>query len=160
MWQRATVWGYSRGGWLACNLAGRHPERVDRIVVGGFAMHAHRDEVDRTLVPMAGCLRDGDWAGVWQKFGIVRQRLPADDARRATIRWRWRRPSTARCVPRGFVDPASITCPAFYYVGIDDWIVPHVQADVARSRRRRLDVIAGQAHLGAHFEAVESVLSR
>ena len=27
----ATVWGYSRGGWLACNMASRYPDRVDRL---------------------------------------------------------------------------------------------------------------------------------
>src|SRR4029078_13714453 len=62
--ERATVWGYSRGGWLACALASRHPERVERIVVGGFAMHAHEAETTRMLVPLAGFLRRGDWAGV------------------------------------------------------------------------------------------------
>ena len=47
---KATVWGYSRGGWLACSLAAAHPERVDQIVVGGFAMHAHEEQVARLLV--------------------------------------------------------------------------------------------------------------
>jgi pimeloyl-ACP methyl ester carboxylesterase len=32
---KATVWGYSRGGWLAFSLAATHPDRIDRIVVGG-----------------------------------------------------------------------------------------------------------------------------
>jgi pimeloyl-ACP methyl ester carboxylesterase len=49
--ERTTAWGYSRGGWLACNLAGRFPDRVDRIVVGAYAMHAHEAEVGRLLVP-------------------------------------------------------------------------------------------------------------
>ncbi len=68
---RATVWGYSRGGWLAANLAGRHPERVERLVIGAYAMHAHADEVDRTLVGLVEMLRDGDWTGVWTTFGIT-----------------------------------------------------------------------------------------
>lgn len=45
---KATVWGYSRGGWLTCSLAATHPDRIDRIV-GGFAMHAHEEEVTRLL---------------------------------------------------------------------------------------------------------------
>lgn len=56
----ATVWGYSRGGWLACNLASRYPDRVDRIVVAAYAMNAHDEEVDRVLEPLAGFLRRGD----------------------------------------------------------------------------------------------------
>ena len=155
--QQATVWGYSRGGWLACNLAGRHPERVDRIVVGGFAMHAHRGEVDRMLVPMADLLRRGDWAGVWRKFGI------SDTAFQQTMEEGNDPMAVAAAIdgsmrPTRFVDPASITCPAFYYVGSADWIVPHVQADV-RALGATLDVITGQAHLGAHFDAAKSILA-
>ncbi len=41
---RVTAWGYSRGGWLACNLASRYPDRVDRIIVGAYAMNAHEEE--------------------------------------------------------------------------------------------------------------------
>ena len=54
---RATVWGYSRGGWLACNLASRYPDRVDRIVVAAYAMNAHEEEVGRLLEPLADYLR-------------------------------------------------------------------------------------------------------
>ena len=50
---RATVWGYSRGGWLACNLASRHADRVERIVVAAYAMNAHEEEVGRLLTPLA-----------------------------------------------------------------------------------------------------------
>ncbi|WP_137148945.1 alpha/beta fold hydrolase [Mycolicibacterium sp. CR10] len=155
--QRATVWGYSRGGWLACNLASRHPERVDRIVVGGFAMHAHRDEVDRMLIPMADFLRRGDWAGVWKKFGI------SDKAFQQMMEEGNDPVAVAAAIdgsmhPTRFVDPASITCPAFYYVGSEDWIVPHVRADV-HAVGATLDVITGQAHLGAHFDAAKSVLA-
>ncbi len=67
---RATVWGYSRGGWLTCSLAAAHPERVDRIVVGGYAMHAHEEEVARLLAPLAGILRRSDWASLWQALGV------------------------------------------------------------------------------------------
>ena len=56
---QATVWGYSRGGWLACNLASRHPDRVDRLVVAAYAMHAHEEEVDRILAPLAAICETG-----------------------------------------------------------------------------------------------------
>ncbi len=49
---RATVWGYSRGGWLACNLASRHADRVNRIVVAAYAMNAHDEEAGRMLAPL------------------------------------------------------------------------------------------------------------
>ena len=68
---RATVWGYSRGGWLACNLASRHADRVDRIVVAAYAMNAHEEEVGRLLTPLAGFLRGGNWSGLWQALGVT-----------------------------------------------------------------------------------------
>lgn len=155
--ERATVWGYSRGGWLACSLASRHPERVKRIVVGGYAMHAHQEEVGRMLTPMAGFLRRGDWAAVWQKFGM------SDKAFQQMIEGGNDRIAVAAAVdgsvrPTRFIDPASITCPASYYVGTDDWIVPHVKADV-ESVGATLDVIPGQNHLGTFFAAAEPVLA-
>ena len=68
---RATVWGYSRGGWLAYSLASRYPERVDRLVVGAYAMNAHQEEVGRLLVPLARFLRQGNWSALWQAFGVT-----------------------------------------------------------------------------------------
>jgi pimeloyl-ACP methyl ester carboxylesterase len=155
--ERATVWGYSRGGWLACAMASRHPERVERIVVGGFAMHAHEAETSRMLVPMAGFLRRSDWAGVWRAFGVT------DAGLQRTIEDGNDPLAVAAAIdgsmdPTRFVDPTSITCSAHYYVGSADWIVPHVEADVA-AIGSSLDVISGQTHLGAFFAAVQPVLS-
>jgi len=154
---RATVWGYSRGGWLACNLAGRHSERVERIVVGGYAMHAHEEEAGRLLEPLAGFLRQADWAALWQAFGetdmVLRQTIEDSNdplAVAAAIEGSLR--------PTRFIDPASIHCPAMYYVGSNDWILPHVRAD-AGALDATVDVIAGQSHLGAFFKAVKPVLA-
>jgi pimeloyl-ACP methyl ester carboxylesterase len=153
----ATVWGYSRGGWLACNLASRYPERVERIVVGGYAMHAHEEEADRLLTPLASFLRQGDWAALWQAFGTTDtalQQMVEDSndplALAAAIEGSMR--------PTRFVDPASIRCPALYYVGSEDWILPHVRAD-ADALDATVDVIAGQSHLGGFFDAVVPVLA-
>jgi pimeloyl-ACP methyl ester carboxylesterase len=154
---RATVWGYSRGGWLACSMASRHPGRVEELVVGGFAMHAHRDEVTRTLTPLAEHLRAGDWAAVWRAFGVTDTAFMAmmeadNDAQAvaATV--------AGSMTPTRYVDPASVTCPAIYYVGSRDWIVPHVRADVA-AVGATLDEIPGQTHLGAFYGAAEQVLA-
>ena len=59
--------------------------------------------------------------------------------------------------PTRYVDPASIRCPATYYVGSKDWIVPHVRADVD-VLGATLDVIDGQAHIGSFFAAADQVL--
>ena len=59
--------------------------------------------------------------------------------------------------PTRLIDPATVRCPASYYVGSEDWIVPHVRADV-EALEATLDVIPGQAHAGVFFAAVEPVL--
>lgn len=154
---RATVWGYSRGGWLACNLASRHADRVDRIVVAAYAMHAHEEEAGRLLAPLAGFLRSGNWSGLWEALGVTDRRFQQmmqdiNDpvAVAAAIDGSLR--------PTRFVDPSSIRCPATYYVGSEDWIVPHVRADVD-CLDATLDIIAGQGHLGSFFAAAEPALA-
>ena len=153
---RATAWGYSRGGWLACNLASRYPDRVDRIVVGAYAMNAHEEERGRLLAPLAHFLRHGGWAGLWQALGVTDRGLQqmmetSNDplAVAAAIDGSLR--------PTRYVDPTSVRCPATYYVGSEDWIVPHVRADV-EALGATLDVIAGQGHIGSFFASAEQVL--
>jgi pimeloyl-ACP methyl ester carboxylesterase len=154
---RATIWGYSRGGWLACNLASRYPDRVARIVVAAYAMHAHEEEAGRLLAPLAGFLRSANWSGLWEALGVTDRRFQQmmqdiNDplAVAAAIDGSLR--------PTRFVDPSSIHCPATYYVGSDDWIVPHVRADVD-CLDATLDIIAGQGHMGSFFAAAEPALA-
>ncbi len=154
---RATVWGYSRGGWLACNLASRYADRVDRIVVAAYAMHAHEEEAGRLLAPLAGFLRSGNWSGLWEALGVTDRRFQqmmqdSNDplAVAAAIDGSLR--------PTRFVDLSSIHCPATYYVGSEDWIVPHVRDDVD-TLDATLDIIAGQGHMGSFFASAEPVLA-
>jgi pimeloyl-ACP methyl ester carboxylesterase len=151
------VWGYSRGGWLACNLAGRYPERVAHLVVGAYAMHAHEEEAGRLLRPLAGYLKTGDWSSLWRALGVTDRSFQSlmehsNDplAVAAAVEGSLR--------PTRYVDPASIRCPATYYVGAEDWIVPHVRADV-EALGATLDVIDRQAHIGSFFDAAAEVLA-
>ena len=72
-------------------------------------------------------------------------------------RLRWPPRSRAPCVLRDTSTPRRLRCPATYYVGSEDWIVPHVRAD-AEALDATVDVIAGQAHIGSFFSAAEQVL--
>jgi pimeloyl-ACP methyl ester carboxylesterase len=152
----ATVWGYSRGGWLACNLASRYPDRVDRIVVAAYAMNAHEEEVARVLEPLASYLRRGDWSGVWAALAITdrefQQMIESTNDRLAVAA-----AIAGSMRPTRFVDPASIRCPATYYVGSQDWIVPHVRADV-EALGATMDVIEGQGHIGTFFVSTDRAL--
>jgi pimeloyl-ACP methyl ester carboxylesterase len=155
--ERATVWGYSRGGWLACNLASRYPSRVARLVVGAYAMHAHQEEAGRLLRPLAGHLKTGDWPSLWRALGVT-------DRSFQSLMERSNDPLAVAAAVEGslrptrYIDPASIRCPATYYVGAEDWIVPHVRADV-EALGATLDVIDGQAHIGSFFDAAVHVLA-
>ena len=153
---KATVWGYSQGGWLTCSLAATHPHRIDRIVVGGYAMHAHEEEVTRLLEPLAGYLRRGDWRSLWQVLG------PIDPDLQTMIEDSNDPLAVAAAIdgsirPTRFVDPTSVRCPATYYAGSEDWLIPHVRADVTMLGAT-LDIIPDQAQLGAFFAAAETVL--
>jgi pimeloyl-ACP methyl ester carboxylesterase len=153
----ATVWGYSRGGWLACNLASRCPERVKRLVVSAYSMSAHEEEVGRILVPLAGFLRDGNWPALWQALGVADPKFQQmmEDTNDAV--------AVAAAIdgslrPTRYVHPTSIRCPATYYVGSEDWIVPHVYTD-AEKLDATVDVIDGYGHMGSFFAAAEPVLA-
>jgi pimeloyl-ACP methyl ester carboxylesterase len=154
---RVTAWGYSRGGWLACNLASRFPDRVDHLVVGAYAMHAHEQEVGRLLEPLRGYLRRGDWSSLWQALAVTDPKFQqmmetANDAYAVAAA------IDGSLRPTRYIDPASIRCPATYYVGSKDWIVPHVRAD-AEALGATVDIIEGQAHIGSFFAAAEPVLA-
>jgi pimeloyl-ACP methyl ester carboxylesterase len=154
---RATVWGYSRGGWLACGLASRHPDRVTRLVVGAYAMNAHEEEVGRLLEPLAAFLRQGNWSGLWRALGVTdptfQRMMEASNDPRAVAA-----AIDGSLRPTRYIDPVSIHCPATYYVGSKDWIVPHVRADV-EALDATLDVIVGKDHIGSFFGAAPQVLA-
>lgn len=152
--ERATVWGYSRGGWLACGLAASHPERVSAIVLGGFAIDAHEAElpIQSAWVKHLG---EGDWAGFWRTWGIEDPSplQPIQDANDPL--------AVAAAVagsqgPTRYVDPLRIECPSLHYVGGEDWIADHVRAD-AEALGAPFTVLAGKTHLTAFAEATPAL---
>jgi pimeloyl-ACP methyl ester carboxylesterase len=153
--ERATVWGYSRGGWLACNLAARHPDRVDRLVVGGYAMHAHTDEVKR-LRSVIEALRSRDWPAVFTTFGVNDPKLQRTWEENDHL-------AVAAAIegslaPTRFIDHDAIRCPCAYYVGSQDWIGDQVRADV-EELDATVDVIAGYTHVDLFYFAATTAMA-
>jgi pimeloyl-ACP methyl ester carboxylesterase len=147
---RVTVWGYSRGGWLTCRLAADHPERVQRIVVGGYASHAHRAERPRQSAWIEHLAR-GDWAGFWRTWGID------DPGPLAPIEAANDPLAIAAAVagsqrPDRYVDLEAIGCPSFHYAGEADPVATHVRAD-AQALRAPVEVFAAASHLSAFADA-------
>jgi pimeloyl-ACP methyl ester carboxylesterase len=151
---QATVWGYSRGGWITYRFAAECPERVHRILVGGFASHAHEAEL-----PMQSAwiehLGRCDWASFWQTFGIE------DHPPMALIEQANDPLAIAAAVagsqrPTRHVDLAAIRCPSFHYVGDLDPIATHVRAD-AQALAAPVEVFAQATHLTAFANAAPAL---
>jgi pimeloyl-ACP methyl ester carboxylesterase len=155
--QTATVWGYSRGGWLACSLAARHPDRVEQLIVGCYAMHAHEDEANRALSPLAGYLRRADWSSIWGTLAVT------DPALRRMLEQSNDPLAVAAAIegslqPTRFIERSAIRCPSTHYVGSDEWILEHVRAD-ALELGGTIDVIADRGHIAMFFAATDTVLA-
>jgi pimeloyl-ACP methyl ester carboxylesterase len=147
---RVTVWGYSRGGWITYRLAAQHPERVGRIVVGGYASHAHRAEM-----PMQSAWREHlgrrDWARFWQTLGID-DRRPLASIEEANDPLAIAAAVVGSQRPTRYVDLAAIRCPSFHYVGDLDPIAAHTRAD-AEALAAPVEVLPEATHLSAFANA-------
>jgi pimeloyl-ACP methyl ester carboxylesterase len=152
--EQATVWGYSRGGWLAYRLAAAYPERVARIAIGGYASHAHQAEVP-LLSDWVEHLGRADWAAFWRTFGVNDHRplKPIEDendplAVAAAV--------AGSMQPTRSVDLEAIKCPSLHYVGGQDWIVDHVRADAA-ALHAPVNVLDDLTHLTAFAAAGQAL---
>jgi pimeloyl-ACP methyl ester carboxylesterase len=152
--ERATVWGYSRGGWLACLLAAAHPERVERIAIGGFASHAHEAEVP-LLSGWVEHLGRGDWDAFWRTFG-VEDRAPLKPIEEENDPQAVAAAVAGSLQPTREVDLRAIQCPSVHYVGGEDWIVDHVRADAAMLDAP-FHVLPGRTHLTAFADAAQAL---
>ncbi len=152
--EQASLWGYSRGGWIAYGLAAAHPERVTRLVVGGFGAHAHAAELSLQSAWFEHLSR-ADWPSFWRTLGIedaepLRSIEEANDplAIAAAVAGSQR--------PTRAVDLDAINCPTFHYVGAQDWIAEYVAAD-AEALGAPVKFLSGARHLEAFADAAPAL---
>ena len=110
----ADVWGYSRGSAMSGLLAGAHPDRVRRLVVGGYPLFERNTILeslgmlpDRSEVESRHqrCL-DGDWDAYWESFP-----LPLPDATKAQLSSRNDLASISACAVASHLDPMDWSAP-------------------------------------------------
>ncbi len=150
--EKAPLWGYSRGGWLAGMTAIEYPDRVAALILGGTALTGPpTTELPRFVEPMSR----GDWEGVWSVFGI-----PLDAKTKAHFE-KVNDPKALAAERIGRVesaytfDLARVSVPALVYCGSDDG--PKDADATAEELHTKVQVVPGN-HAGA-FEGVDAVLS-
>ena len=81
--ERAAVWGYSRGAWIACVCAIEFPDRVSSLIMGGEEL---TEPPSPDIPAWVEALVLGDWDAFWSSFPVElseydRQQIAANDPR-------------------------------------------------------------------------------
>jgi pimeloyl-ACP methyl ester carboxylesterase len=150
--ERAALWGYSRGAWLACMAAIEFPGRLTALILGGAGL----TQAPPTELPAwVGPLSRGDWAAFWSLFpnslsDEVKHHFEESNDPKALAAERIGRIESAYVFDLG-----RVSAPALVYCGGDD--EPDDAAPTARALKTELRVVDGCDHFGG-FKAVDSVI--
>lgn len=149
--EKATLWGYSRGAWLACMAAIEFPDRMAALILGGEALtRPPQTEVP----PWNETLARGDWAAFWSAFPIPLShevmRHFEDNDPRALAAERIGRIESAYAF-----DLSRVSAPALVYCGGDD--DPGDVMATAHALKTQLHVVEGCDHFGT-FKEVDRVM--
>jgi hypothetical protein len=153
--ERATVWGYSRGGWLACNLAARHPDRVGRLGRRRLC-DARAQRRGQAASTHDQCVAKRGLPCIFTTFGVIDPKLQRTWEENDHL-------AVAAAIegslaPTGFIDHDAIQCPCAYYVGSQDWIGDHVRADV-EELDATVDVVEGYNHVDVFYFAATTAMA-
>ena len=69
--QQAHVWGYSRGGGIAANVATLYPDRVRSLIMGG-SLPNQAGRLLTNVNERVEALRRDDWSAFWTSMGLTR----------------------------------------------------------------------------------------
>ena len=154
---RAVVWGYSRGAFLAEAFARQHPERCSAVILGGTVVGLSAS--DRTNIShpeMDAVLRSGDWGRYFDEV------FPFLDAETRELFERRNDPIAAAAVSEAFPYPhagdgAPLPEATLTYAGRKEpWF--EVAAAVAQSLDVDFAAVPDADHAEA-FRAAETVVS-
>jgi len=149
--EKATLWGYSRGAWLACMAAIEFSDRLSGLILGGAAF---TQPPPRDMPPWVDRLSRGDWAGFWSLFpvpltaAVKRQFEESNDPKALTAE------RIGRIESAYIFDLDRVSAPTLLYCGRDD--EPDEAVPTAQALKTELRVVDGDHH-GA-FKAVDSVM--
>jgi pimeloyl-ACP methyl ester carboxylesterase len=149
---RAVLWGYSRGAWLACMTAIEFPERLSGLILGGAAL-TRTPPTD--IPPWVDPLARGDWSGFFRLFPIplsdeIKRHFQEVNDPKALAADRVGRTRSAYVL-----DLRRVTAPTLVYCGSDD--DPDGAVPTALALNTELKVIEGRDHVGT-FAAVDQVI--
>jgi pimeloyl-ACP methyl ester carboxylesterase len=150
--ERATLWGYSRGAWLACMAAIGFPQRVTALILGGQGL---TQPPPTEVPPWNDPLLRADWAAFWSLFPIpltpeTKRHFEEINDPRAMAAERIGRIESAYAFDLG-----RVSAPALVYCGGDD--DPEDKVPTARALRTELRVVEGCDHFGAS-KALDAVM--
>jgi len=150
--ERAALWGYSRGAWLACMAAIEFPHRLIALILGGAAL---TQPPPRVMPPWVDPLSRADWGTFWSLFPIplsteTKRHFEEVNDPRALAAERVGRIKSAYAFELG-----RVTAPALVYCGGND--DPDDAVPTAKALKTELRVVEGRDHAEA-FGAVDIVM--
>jgi pimeloyl-ACP methyl ester carboxylesterase len=150
--ERATLWGYSRGAWLASMAAIEFPRRLHALILGGAGL---TQPPPTAVPPWVDPLSRGDWNGFWSLFPMsltaeLKRHFEASNDPKALAAERIGRIESAYVF-----DLSRVSVPALVYCGSDDG--PDEAVPTAKALKTDLRVLAGCDHVAGFKEAATVV---
>jgi pimeloyl-ACP methyl ester carboxylesterase len=151
---RAAIWGYSAGAWLACMVAIEFPQRLTALILGGAGL---TQPPPTEIPPWVDPLSRGDWGGFWSLFpgavqldAEVKRHFEESNDPKVLAAERIGRFESAYVFDLG-----RVSAPALVYCGGGD--DPDAKVPTARALRTELRVVEGCDHFGAS-KALDAVM--
>lgn len=151
--ERAVMWGYSRGAWLATMTAIEFPSRLNGLIVGGAGL---TDPPPTRLPHWVDPLSRGDWAAFWPLFGMALNAETKAHFERVNDPKALAAERLGRIESAYTFDLSRVTVPSLVYCGGDD--EPEGAAPTAEALHTELRVIEGRDHPGA-FNDLDGVMA-